>query len=204
MLKTRGFVPRPVVNFDSIKAKPEWKWLMKTSEMVVNSNGLIDPERYIEILVDFHKGFFPLERLCHISSLKIYRTRIDAENICVDISKISKLIGKNILFIVDFCVERDILDFNAYLYDDIELIPSMARHMSSGGVSVFLLALIPKIDNVISAYPVDVRREYFGDFLKRKESMKRMMVADGLLRKISDNIESIINRQIKEKKETSQ
>lgn len=201
VLRTRGFAPRPIVHFDNIKSKPEWKWLEKTADLVNNSNGLIDPEQYIKILVEFYKGFFPLERMCHITSLKLYRTRIDADNVCTDIERIKKLISENIRFVVDFCVGRGIMDFDSYLIDDIELIPSMARHLSSGGVSVFLLALIQKIDGALSSYPVDVRREYFSDFIKRKESLRRLMITDGVLRRLSENIEPFINSQIIAKKE---
>lgn len=202
VLKTRGIVPRPIVDYSKMKAKPDWKWLVKASEMIANSNGHIDLELYIKTLVDFYKGFFPLERLCHISSLKIYRTRVDAENVSSDMEKIKRLISKNLIFIVDFCIENDILDFNGYLKEDIDLIPSMARHLSGGGVSVFLLALIPNIERTISAYPVDVQREYFVGFLKRKEDLRRMLLKEAALRGLSDNIDKAINKLISEKKLT--
>lgn len=201
ILKTKGVVPRPVSDFSRIKASGDWIHLERAARVLSNSNGNVDPELFIETLVNFYKGFFPLERLTHITSFKIYSTKVELINSAHDIADVKRLISANVDFVVKFCVETGIFDLDGYLRHDIDLIPSMAVHLGSGRISVYFLACVNDLMRVVSEYPPDVVEEYLRDFLTKREGLRRSVLFDGSIRKFSDNMEKVIAHKIKQRRD---
>lgn len=197
----KGFYPRTVQNFDNAKQAEKWVYFQKLADIINNGNGIVDYKLYIQSLCEFYsKKNVPFDILTSQKGFKIYRNFINILNTHTDMNSIKKCIVDNINFIVNYCKENKINRFSDYINDD-NLIPKLIVHFNSGNVSIYFFSLVENIELTIKEYPQDVVEDFLGDlitFFGKIKQYKMQILQDETLRKISYNLEKIINNKIGE------
>lgn len=196
MLYTKNIIPRAIKNFDKIKQKPEWDYFEKFAKLVNSNNGQLDPKLYIDSLIDFNDGYFSFKLLSHPKGIKIYKTYIKVQNNTYDKEKIFKSVTDSLRFVAKYMKDNNIDDFYQYLNQDSYLLPTIAKHFNSGSISKQFLVLVPDILLIIDQFPIDIKRCYFDQFSNEFDSIKSLLMTYPKLKKVSDNIETIIEKLI--------
>ncbi len=191
-----GFYPKNIIDFSKIKNNPNWIYFEKFSKMVENSCNLINWRLYIKSLISFYKGYFNPKILCSQSSIKIYKTEIQLLEQDSNIKNIEKRVDESIKNIIKYMKENNFSNLNQYLLENSELFPTLSKHLYSGFISKYFLVLIPNIISIINIFPIDVKNEYFEDFLKEYEINRNKILGSSRLRKISDHIESFFKKAV--------
>lgn len=183
-------------NFDNAKSKQSWKHFEMFASIMNRNSGLIDCERYIRFLSRQMKGLFNPVDLCSRKSIALYKKMLEAEKMESSPDMIEAKLRKSIVFIVNFCVERKLKSFEEYLMDDMEMIPSVFKHVSSGQVFFEVFACINEILKYTNRIPNDVLNEYF---ISREQffhdnNRDRMRINNNeRLKKLAQNFVKIVN-----------
>lgn len=195
----KGIYPKAIKNFDKQKEKDAWAYFERFANMVNDNGGQIDYKLYIHALTKFYQGRFNPKMLSHPKGIKIYRNYVNVLNSTVDDDKIVDSALRGIQFSINYCLENGIPDFDGYVFENQNLIPTLAKHFRAGSICKFYLALIPNIKLIIGGFPADVQRDYFETFLSEYTTTRALTIAQPKLRNISDNIESLFNSLVKER-----
>lgn len=191
----RGFFPTAVKAVDNISDKSKLVFFEKFIDMVYNNAGMIDWKLYIKSLAKFYNGNFDPKLLTSLKGIKIYKTHVQLLNNSSDGNTIYDNVITSLRFVVDYCIESKI-DFNGYLNENIELIPTLLKHYSAGSVSINFLVLVPNIKLIINNYPKDCVDEFMLGFLNEFESIRGKTIKNDKVRKIDKNLELVINKMI--------
>jgi len=205
---TKNFYPRRVTNFEKHKDNPNWVHFQKLAEIIYRSGNHIDYRIYISALIDFYKNKFDPSILHHPKSIKIYKNYVNIINTAKDnAADVQPLIIDNLKFICNYCADNN-LTINDYFEKDKYLIPILAKHFSSGSVSIFLLSVIPDIYDIIKhSYPQDVIEEYFFNIEDQLKVARQQAIRSERVRVIADNFfklaDSCINKIKENRKENN-
>jgi len=190
---TKNIHCRNIKDFSKQKQTPEWCYFEKLSN-IINGSDHINPEIYIDSLIDFYKGYFNLKLLSHPKGIKIYKNYVLQLNNSYDKEKIFKSIYDSIKFVGKYIRDNDIESFNHYLNSDVYTIPLVAKHYYAGSISKHFLALVPDIIIIINSYPSDIINQYFRQFKDDYVTLKPSLISYPKLKKISDNMEKLFEK----------
>jgi len=187
---------RNVKNYDKIKASPDWVYFENFTKRVNKNMGQLNPDLYIDSLIDFYDGYFNLQLLTHLKGIKIYRLYIKQQNINCNKDEVKTNIKQGIDFIVDYMVENSMNDIYEYVNEGKDIYPTLAKHFYSGKISLQLLVLIPDMKIIIQNYPKDIINQFFDNILLEYDNIRKNLISYPKLKKISDNFETIIKNMI--------
>lgn len=188
-----GFYPRPIVNWQNYTTKDFWTYIETFTNMVNNNAGQIDPNVYMKALAISYQGqAFDLKTLSSPRSISIYKNYVEQLNHSESPDAIQKSIYDSIRNVSFFIKQNDLKTFEDYLDYDKNLIPIVAKHYSSGTVSKYFLSLIHSFPDILKKYPTDAVEEYLKDFEVTYITTRNELMKNENFRKISDNLETII------------
>lgn len=193
-----GSYSRSIINFETTKYNEHKLMFEKFVQFIYRNNGQVDWKLMIEALADFFNGWFHPMFLSNPKGIKIYRNYIREKENKTNNDAIYKEVVKSVRFVSNYIIKGNLRDIDAYFMEDQYLLPSMGKHLLAGSISPFYLACIPDIKTLLQSYPVDVREEYFSDFLENLEAHKIKILKIKKLRDFSDNfyksMKNLINK----------
>lgn len=192
--------PKKIVNFDEIKARPEWVYFEKLKDMIDRSHGMIDVKLFLEALSKYYEQRFDPANLIKLKSIKIYKNYVLERNHEKELKNCFPLILTSINNIVDECREKGLKTLDDYFGYGRELMPLLVKDLSNGRITYSFLIVVSNIDHVIAMYPVDIQRDHFKEFYSFYQTYKNNFFANATMRKLSDNLTNIINNKITIKK----
>ena len=132
-------------------------------------------------------------------SLKIYRAYIKEKEINNSSTTVKDNVFRSMKYIVNYCHENKLKNFNDYLRENMYMIPTILKHLNAGSISVHFLACIPDFDLMLKSYPNDVVQE-FGKDIQENYSVYRMRIIhmdNNLLNDVINKNEQLFNTLIK-------
>jgi len=195
LFRKTGAWPRKVLSLDNVKDQDKLVHFEKFIKTLENTDGIIDWKLYIESLASFYEGWFGPDLLNSQKSIHIYKTAINIKNIEENTEDIYLGILRSLKFVVAYCNENDLHDFDSYLFDDSTLFPTILKHLSAGSITFYFLALIPNIDVTLKAFPNDVRDSCAADFLAKYKNLKNSVFSVKKIREVRDFV-GLINKLI--------
>lgn len=193
---------RAVKNFTNAKNRDYWDYFEQFANLVNRNRGKINYKIFITSLADQFGGYYNPCNLTKRRSLKIYRSYIKEKEANNNVTAVKDNVFRSLKFIVDYCQEKEIKNFNDYLCEDMYMIPTILKHLDAGSISAHFLACIPDFDLMLQSYPVDVVQD-FGQEIKEKYSVYRMKIIhmdNDLLTKVINKNEQLFNTLIKRNK----
>lgn len=192
---------RAVKNFSNAKKRDYWDFFEQFASMINRNIGKINYRIFITALADQYGGYYNPCNLVKRKSLKIYRAYIKEKQANNSSKSMREHIFKSLKFIVKYCNENGIKNFNEYLCHDMCMIPTVLKHLQAGSVSVYFLACIPDFDLMLNSYPIDVVQDFAQD-IKDNYSVYRMKIIhmdDNLVKKVINKHEHLFNTLINKK-----
>jgi len=194
----KGINVRKQKNFDKARNRDDWTYFISFANLCNRNSGHINPVIFMTALANQYSGYFNPTLLASRKSIKIYKAYVTELEKTTSKKEIKEQILSSIKFIVKYSKVNN-LSFEAYLSENMEMIPTIFKHVSSGSVSLYLLACIQNFDIMVeTGYPKDMSTEYLPKF-KNEYPVYRMRVLDiddKTLRKIINNISEIVNKLI--------
>ena len=202
MMTTKKCHARAITNWDSVEAKETYIYFKRFATMVQKSGGQINYQLYIDSLFDHFKGGFNVKNIGTQSSLGIYKRYINNINKLSDATEVYTNVVKSLKFIINYCVDNNINDFNEYFILNYNTFPTVVLHYNSGSISQGCFALIPNIVNRVNSFPTDVINDYFTEEVKKQLITNKMLIVamNTKLQYIADNFVKIVNDGIQKKK----
>lgn len=194
MVAQKGIHPKPIKNWEPIKARPTWPYFEKLADMLHRSAGRMDPEEYITTVVNFYPKSIQPKMLCTQKGIKAYKSQQKKDVMeSTDEYKVGQ-IKNSILYVVKYCVDHGFPDFRTYFHDKSAVYPTLVHHMDSGKLSRFFVHLIPNLKDRLESYPSDIRHDFFNEKFWEENSII-LVVANNSddMKKIKNNLEQIIN-----------
>ena len=186
-----GKTVRAIKNFSKAKQRDYWGDFELFAQMVNRNNGKLNYKIFITALADQFGGYFHPCNLNKRRSLKIYRAYIKEKEANHSNQGIKDNIIRSLRFTIKFCIDNGIDNFYQYITHDMELIPSLLKHLNAGSTSPYFLALVPDLDMMLDSYPADVVSD-FGSDLKINYSVYRTKIIhmeDKLIKNLINNFE---------------
>lgn len=190
---------RTVKNFDKIKSNPAWAHFERCAQFVNRNNGQVDYRIYLRALAIYFQGWFDPKHLTGSKSIAIYRSYINDRETQHSPEAIKRLLLTSIDFVVSYCKKHELSSLSQYLSEDLNLIPTIAKHYSAGSVSTYFLAAIEDFIYMLDNYPSDVVYDYFSSFKTDYTSHRMRLIHTPELHKISKNLALIIDQLIEKK-----
>lgn len=195
LFKRKGVYPRAMKDFSKAKANVGWPQYERLAKLVNDNAGHLDHRVYIESLVEFFDGYVPDRLLSSQKAIRIYKNFVAGKNLeRENVKAMETGIIRSIKNIATYMAARGIGTFDEYLSADSHTIPPLARHYSAGSVTKHFLALVPRLELVLSQYPQDIVSEYFADVMvgREYEQLRVLLCRHDKLRRISDNMEKLV------------
>lgn len=179
------------------KDKPWWQRFEAAARLVDGSCGHIDPLLYIEAVVKRMEPDECVQALGTMRSVRTYRVHVELVN-CerTDAKIVEAGVKRSINSIARFMLDHGMDGFGEYVMYDHNLIPRMARDLSSGAVTKHFLALVPDLESYLSNYPQDIEDEYFRQFMEELPGLRAYMVRFPTFRALMDKLEIAISRRM--------
>ena len=196
MLYTKNIYVKNVKNFDKVKTTPNWVYFEKFAKRVNDNAGNLNPEIYIDALIDFFKGYFNLKLLIHLKGIKIYKTYLQTLNSETDMSIIYNTIKADMKFIVNYIKTLRIQSLDYYVMENKDIFPTMVRHYNAGSISDYTLSIIPDILYIFENYPQDIQQQFLRKFRNNYKLIRSDIILDNKIKKIADNFERIIEKML--------
>lgn len=200
--KAKGINVREVKNFDNAKSKPSWDYFENFVFFMERNNGSLDLDLYMEALAEYYKGYFNPAILGTQQSIKLYKDYVKQKKINIENDKADMKVEilKSIKFIVGFCKKHGLNTFDEYISHDMYLIPSLLKHYNAGSISPFFLACIDNLNIILTNFAKDAVVEYISDFEEWYYRYRIKIRGNEDCRKISDNLEIIVEKYLKKHK----
>jgi len=199
MLYKTGSYPRALKNIqeskymtDELKYKNHFK---KFKKIIERTDGHIDYKIMIQSLADFFKGWFNPMFLTNQKGIKIYKNFI-RENETKVKENVLLEVKKNLRFVIEYIKNTDLSNVDEYLCEGQYLLPTIGKHLSSGSISPYMLVTVPDIKSIINSFPIDMKNEYFTEFLKNYDLYRAKVIKDSVLRNLSDKFYKLVNSKI--------
>lgn len=194
----KGIHARRVKNFEKARAKDTWPFFEKLAHMCNKNAGSVDFKLYITSLVDHHKGYVPPKVLPTLKSIKIYKSYIRSINLENDPEEVKKSILNSLTFVVKYIKDNNLDSLDSYLYENVNIIPTILKHYNAGSVCVHFLCCIKNFSLIISGYPDDVVNEFLPDFEEKYNTYRPRLVSsdDKNMKIIINNLEDLVKRAL--------
>ena len=195
----KNIYPKPVKSLENISNQEQLVHFEKFKVMVESNAGMIDWRLYIKSLAIHYKGWFKPSKLNSLKAIKIYKTYVILENE----NKSGNIIYRNVLdsikFIVNYCKENNIKNFDDYINDNITIIPTILKHHKAGSISSNFLSIIPNIKIILNSFPKDCVDQFCKPFFMEYESIRMRTIKIEQIRKIDNCLDKIIDNLIVKK-----
>lgn len=192
----KGINVRTVQNFENIKSTKYWPFFESAANLINRNNGHIDPTLFIKSLAIYFKGWFNPEFLASRKSITIYKEYIAQQEQEMSEEFIKSEIIRSIKFIALFCIEHNLNELSDYLSHDINLIPTIMKHIVAGSISYYYLASIESLMMIIDGYPKDTKDDYLPNFEEKLNSFRSRIIFNSNLKQFTSNIECKTNELI--------
>ena len=193
----KGIHVRTVQNFENIKSTKHWPFFESASNLINRNNGHIDPALFIKSLAIYFNGWFNPEFLVSRKSITIYKDYIAQQEQEMSEEFIKCEIIRSIKFIALFCNEHKLNELSDYLSHDINLIPTIMKHITAGSISYYYLASLESLMMIIDSYPKDTKDDYLPNFDEKLNSFRSRLIYNPNLKQFISNIELKTNELIK-------
>jgi hypothetical protein len=148
-----GSYPKATKNFDNAKAKPNWIYFVRFSEMC-NRTNMLDYRKYIKCLADFHKGWFQPQELMKQHSIKLYKGFIASEMLRE--SEQASII-RSFKFVTQYIKDHEIASLKDYFNVGLSAVPLFVRHYQANYITKEFLRRIDYVGILIAKLPQDVK-----------------------------------------------
>lgn len=192
----KGINVRLVQNFDNIKSSKYWPFFESASNLINRNNGHIDATLYIRSLAIFFKGWFNPEFLTSRKSITIYKNYLEQQEQEMSEEFIKSEIVRSVKFIAQFCIENNLNELSDYLSHDINMIPTLMKHIVAGSISYYYLACLDSLLMIIDSYPQDAKDDYLPNFEQKLNIFRSRIIYNNIQGLIPKNIENITNELI--------
>ena len=193
--KKQGFYPKELKNFDTDFFNSHKDNFEKFANLC-NSSGIIYHKIFIKALIYSFGPWFDCKLLGSQKGIKCYKNYIELINNSNNSEIILSLLKSSISFIIKYCKENNLKNFDDYLYENQFLIPTLAKHYKSGAISIFLLTSVPNILDLIKNFASDVQETFFYEFTEKYEELRSRLIINKDVQIILRNLEKIINKGI--------
>jgi len=195
----KGRRVKTVKNFSKAKSKDTWQYFEFCAGFINRNAGHVNEILYIRSLAKYFDGWFDPRFLGTPKVIKIYKDYIKELESHSSKKQIKEAILRSIKTVVQYCKSKELKDLYEYMSDDLYLIPTSLKHLNGGAISVYFLAAVPNILDIFEAYPKDCIDDYIPDFVENYSVYRSRIISKDELNKISENLEYIIEKMIKEK-----
>lgn len=201
IFRKTGNYPRSIKNWDKIKEKNIWPYILKFADTVKKSNGAIDYKLFVKALFEFTNGEWINPKLFTtqqgIGIYKVYLKKMEND---INPESIKSGLIRSAKFVAKFCKAHNIKSFEDYLNHNSALFPSVLTHFQAGSITKPFFYLIPSIEHYLTGcYPVDIVYDMFGEKDIHMDIVtKRIFYSkkSEWIIKFDKNFESVINHLI--------
>lgn len=198
-LSIKGSPCRNIVNFDKIKAKPEWVHFVKSAALCNRNGGRLDFSVWVAALFNnSNNEYFDLALLHSLRGIKIYKNYVKSINDSVSPENMRICLLKSFKHAVVYCKDNSITGLYEYISHNYTIMPTILSHYNSGNVTIHMLACVPNFPNILDGFPRDVVEE-FGSEIKDNYDTVRLRLLhsqDPIITKMIGNFEAIFKSGI--------
>ena len=163
------------------------------------NSGMIDYKLFIKAIIQKYGNTASTKALTSRGSFKIYHDYVEEINKKTGPVYIRESIINSMKFIISYCTENNIKDFDGYLYENQYLIPTIIKHLKSGSVSVYFVACINNFNLLLKNYSQDVLYDYMKDFDTQYQLCRMRVVALDNVKDVLNKADKCIDKILKEK-----
>jgi len=187
---------KQIKNFDKIRERPYWKDFERCAQFINRNNGQVDAELYVESLFNFFNGNVKTDILATLKSIQIYKAFLNSREKLNDEDFIKSEILRSLNFILAYCKKHKLNDIYEYFIEDLNLIPTMFRHLNGKSISLYFLACFDNIELIVCNFPPDVIHDYYPNFFNDFKLYRSRVINKISLNKLRINLEKIIKNNL--------
>jgi hypothetical protein len=186
---------KTVKNFDKAKAKNTWVHFEKCAGFINRNRGQVNPDIFIKSIAEYYEGWFDPKYLTGHKSIRNYKEYVKKRETEASPEHIRSELLRSIAFIAEYCKPKKI-DFFQYLAEGQYMIPTVLKHYNAGSVSIYFLCALGGFRDILNGFPPDVTYDYLPNFEEDYPVKRMRIISNPKTKKISENIEIIIQKLI--------
>jgi hypothetical protein len=196
--EVQGRRVRSIKNYENAQKRDDWSYFVSFAKKCNRNAGMLNPETFISILAKHYKGWFHPKCLISHKSIKLYKSYIKKQDLSTNDEAIKENILKSLKYLVKYCKESNISNFTNYFLEGQYVMPTLAKDLTSGNISKYLLACVSDAPALLDSFPPDIKSEFFIEFIEEYPKLRLRVLSnkDKSIKSLATNFDKMLKELI--------